>query len=283
MDDSNLFNSTDPVITPNTQDDTVDNSNSNPTTEDSRVDTEINDQTSSTESETVDTEGNIAIDNKGLDPQKDLDVKVDNNSQTLNSDTDSDTPISSDQIEIQNESSTTSPDSTVTDSYGSATVQNPISNNADMDISSNSSNPFISSSENISETPNIGNPIKTNQDSSNDGKRPILVGVIAAFMLLGGIFSMFISTSFLYAKDIGFFAMFFVSGIVDIVSAVGLLKMKRWGVIIFFALSIASLIFIIYTAYLEYSIVGINYISIIELLIYILAFFYLFKNIHKFR
>lgn len=139
MNDSNLFNSTSHTITPNTPDDA--SANNNPTTETTTVDTGINSEsnTPAPNVEVEDTYGTTTIDNKGLDPQKDLGINIGTNS--LNSNIANNTPISSNPI-IETQIGSNSPlsSATASDTYTSAITQDPVSNSTNMNTSNN---PFI--------------------------------------------------------------------------------------------------------------------------------------------
>jgi len=101
-------------------------------------------------------------------------------------------------------------------------------------------------------------------------KAPTLVGIITILMLLGGIMSL------LSAVIFGVYSA--AAGAVVIITAIGVRKMKRWGLYLFTLVTIVSVVAIIY-----YKLYIDNFGNVAGILINVVALIYLWSISKKFN
>ncbi len=125
---------------------------------------------------------------------------------------------------------------------------------------------------------------KAVETKNNKKTRPTLVGVIAIFVILSGIMSLAFSLIFLVSgilTSILIGVVFFIIGVLNIITSIGLFKMTKWGLYLFIILGVIAIIYLIFTNF--YPNISLNSTSDISILIYLAIFFYFSRIIKRFE
>ncbi len=118
-------------------------------------------------------------------------------------------------------------------------------------------------------------------------KRPILVSIIAVLYTLSGVFPVFIGLIFIFSSfhqfslsliSLGFAALIY--GIMNIVCGIGLMRMKRYGYILYW---VTIFLAVLYSIYLSFISKSFNNIFTISSLVGIGVLLYLVKIRSKFH